>query len=127
MKLATLLASAILILSVATPTNSIATAQEPSSPPLTRIRPKWVADQGFWYTKPIANGSKEWVWVDPTNKKILRATSFDELEKLAGAPLRTPSNNGGPVRIEPSETQDESRIDLAIRNGLDETVELFWA
>ena len=127
MKLATLLASAILILSVASPTNSIATAQDPSSsPPLTRIRPKWVADQGFWYTKPLANGSKEWVWVDPTSKTILRASSFEELEKLAGVPLRNPNNNGGPVRIEPSETQDESRIDLAIRNGLDETVELFW-
>ena len=126
MKLATLLATAALTLSVATSTNSIVSAQDPSSPLLNRIRPKWVADQGFWYTKPLANGSKEWVWVDPTNKKILRASSFEELEKLAGIPLRTPNNNGGPVRIEPSETQDESRIDLAIRNGLDEAVELFW-
>jgi dienelactone hydrolase len=45
------------------------------------------------------------------------------LEKFAGVALSKASASG---RIEPSETLDEARIDIEIKNGMEQTVELYW-
>jgi dienelactone hydrolase len=97
-----------------------------ADPIVPRIRPRWVGDQGFWYTKPIAKGEQEWVWVEPATRKLVRAESLEALEKATGVALRAPGNTTGRARIEPSETLDEARIDIAIRNALGQPVDLFW-
>jgi len=92
-------------------------------PILPKINPHWVENHGFWYSKRIDGGKNQFIWVDPENKKLLRADSIQELEKLASVSLQ---NNQGSGRIVPSETLDEARIDVEIKNGTDEEVELFW-
>lgn len=77
-----------------------------SDPILYKIKPQWVKDKGFWYSKPTSKGQRQFVWVEPAEKKILRADSLDELEKIAGWSLAQIS---APGRIEPSETLDEAR------------------
>ncbi|MFY8071179.1 MAG: prolyl oligopeptidase family serine peptidase [Pirellula sp.] len=94
-----------------------------SDPILYKIKPQWVNDKGFWYSKPMPRGQRQFVWVDPSEKKILRADSLEELEKLAGWSFAQNSASG---RIEPSETLDEARIEIEIKNLLDKEVEVFW-
>lgn len=94
-----------------------------SDPILYKIKPQWVKDKGFWYSKPTSKGQRQFVWVEPAEKKILRADSLDELEKIAGWSLAQISASG---RIEPSETLDEARIEIEIKNLLDKEVEVFW-
>ncbi|MFM7930604.1 MAG: hypothetical protein ACKO9Q_23080, partial [Pirellula sp.] len=79
-----------------------------SDPVLYKIKPQWVKDTGFWYSKPTSKGQRQFVWVEPAEKKILRADSLEELEKLAGWSLSQISASG---RIEPSETLYDARID----------------
>lgn len=94
-----------------------------ADPVLPKIKPHWIENSGFWYSKPTRDGKPQFVWVQPSEKKIVRADSLDELEKLAGVSLKNPSSTG---RIEPSETLDEARIDIEIKNASEQTVELFW-
>jgi hypothetical protein len=94
-----------------------------TDPILQKIKPQWVQDEGFYYSKAISNGQRQFVWVEPTEKKVLRANSLEELEKLSGRNLTQTSSSG---RIEPSETLDEARIDIEIKNLLDKQVELYW-
>ena len=109
----------VVILSVL-PTNSRVHAADPM---LLKLSPRWIDGSSFWYSKPTETGRKEFVWVSPGEKKILRAPSLEELEKQAGVSLMNRSATG---RIEPSETLDEARIDIAIKNALPQPVELFW-
>ncbi|RLS70343.1 MAG: hypothetical protein DWH99_10775, partial [Planctomycetota bacterium] len=109
----------VAILSVL-PTNSQVQAADPM---LLKLNPRWIDGSSFWYSKPTDKGRKEFVWVSPSEKKILRAASLEELGKLAGVSLLNRSATG---RIEPSETLEEARIDIAIKNALLQPVELFW-
>jgi len=94
-----------------------------ADPMLLKLSPRWIDGSSFWYSKPTETGRKEFVWVSPSEKTILRAASLEELEKQAGVSLMNRSATG---RIEPSETLDEARIDIAIKNALPQPVELFW-
>ena len=109
----------VAILSVL-PTNSQVQAADPM---LLKLSPRWLDGSSVWYSKPTEKGRKEFVWVSPSEKKILRAASLEELGKLAGVSLLNRSATG---RIEPSETLDEARIDIAIKNAMLQPVELFW-
>lgn len=94
-----------------------------ADPMLVKLSPRWIDGSTFWYSKPTEKGRKEFVWVSPSEKRILRAASLEELEKQAGISLLNRSASG---RIEPSETLDEARIDIAIKNAMLQPVELFW-
>ena len=94
-----------------------------ADPILPKIKPHWVENTGFWYSRPTESGRSQFVWVQPLEKKILRADSLEELEKQAGLSLRNLASTG---RIEPSETLDEARIDIEIKNTTNQSVELFW-
>lgn len=94
-----------------------------ADPIVQKIKPHWIDSQGFWYSKRLENGKNQFVWVDPVGKKVLRSDSLQELEKLAGVTLQGVQGSG---RIEPSETLDEARIDIQIKNGMDIEVELYW-
>jgi dipeptidyl aminopeptidase/acylaminoacyl peptidase len=93
-----------------------------------RIQPHWIQPHEFWYSVPANGGAegekiKEFVWVDAIAKKRLTAPTWEELEKAVGHPLGEAS---GPAKIEPSETIEDRRIDIQIRNDLDQAVDLFW-
>ena len=55
-----------------------------ADPMLLKLSPRWIDGSSFWYSKPTETGRKEFVWVSPGEKKILRAASLEELEKQAG-------------------------------------------
>ena len=94
-----------------------------ADPVLGRLKAHWVEDHGFWYLKPTETGKNQFVWVDPTKGQIHRAGSLEELEKIASVSLTSATRTG---RIVPSETLDETRIQIEIKNGLEQAVELFW-
>ena len=98
-----------------------------ADPVLQKIRPHWVENKGLWYVKPIKDGKSEWVWVEPNSenpdKKIVRSGSLEALEKATGLELR---NRTGSGKIEPSETLDDTRIDIQIKNTTQQPIELFW-
>ena len=80
----------VAILSVL-PTNSQVQAADPM---LLKLSPRWIDGSSFWYSKPTEKGRKEFVWVSPSEKKILRAASLEELGKLAGVSLLNRSATG---------------------------------
>ena len=111
---------AVLVILLLGPTTSIAQKNDQI---LNKIKPQWIQDKGFWYSKSSPTGQRQFVWVEPSKKIILRAESLEELQKLAGFPLTQQSSSG---RIDPSETLDEARIDIEIKNLTDKEVEFFW-
>ncbi|MFN6400967.1 MAG: prolyl oligopeptidase family serine peptidase [Planctomycetota bacterium] len=94
-----------------------------ADPVLGKLNVHWLEDRGFWYLKPTGSGRSQFVWVDPSNRQVHRAGSLEELEKLASVPLTKGTGTG---RIVPSETLDEARIEIEIKNRTDQSVELFW-
>ena len=94
-----------------------------ADPVLGKLNVHWLEGRGFWYLKPTGSGRSQFVWVDPSNRQVHRAGSLEELEKLASVPLTKGALTG---RIIPSETLDEARIEIEIKNRTDQSVELFW-
>lgn len=111
-----------------TEVNSAATSTSPRI--VLRLAPHWINDHEFWYTAPAeasgngdAPGATQFVWVDAKARQRQTAASLEALEKLVGHSL---SGSTGPARIEPSESLEDRRINIQIRNDTEQTVELFW-
>jgi dipeptidyl-peptidase 4 len=92
-------------------------------PPTAKLRIRWTEGGAFWYTVPNTQAGTDFVWVDPRTRQTHRAASREELESKAGVPL---SATTGKLRIEPSETLGDARIEAQIRNDSGGQVQLFW-
>ncbi|MFN7736876.1 MAG: prolyl oligopeptidase family serine peptidase [Pirellula sp.] len=109
-----------------------------------RLQPHWIDDNVFWYsveTEPKRVGTEpkrletepkrvetepkrvEYVLVDAEAKTVFRADSIEAIEERLG---RSVLNTSGPVRVEPSATLSDERIEIQIRNDTQETVQLYW-
>jgi dipeptidyl-peptidase 4 len=88
-----------------------------------RIRPHWVNANEFWYSDASVKSQPRWVWVDAAERRQLSAESMEALEKQVGHSLRS---SDGPAKIEPSETLEDRRIDIQVKNEMERPVELFW-
>lgn len=103
------------------PDTAAADAQGPRV--ISRIRPHWVNANEFWYSDASVPSQPRWVWVNATERRQLRADSMEALEEQVGHSLRT---TDGPAKIEPSETLEDQRIDIQVKNETERPVELFW-
>jgi dipeptidyl-peptidase 4 len=100
-----------------------ASADAPVPRIVGRIRPHWVNANEFWYSDTSVPSQPRWVWVDAAEGRRLSAESMDALEKQVGHSLRS---SDGPAKIEPSETLEDRRIDIQVKNEMERPVELFW-
>lgn len=88
-----------------------------------KLRIRWLDAGQFWYTLPSKEGGSQFVWVDAPNQRLERSDSLQDLEEIAGRSLVA---NGGKTTILPSETLEDTRINIRIQNDSESPVQLFW-